>query len=114
MKKQLIRQRLMRRRADLLTRYRDELARADEEVETVEPELIDHANEQWHARVLSLLGETDARALATVVAALRRLDDGTYGKCVECGGPIGAPRLDAIPEAATCIDCATGAERVSA
>lgn len=39
-------------------------------------------------------------------AALRRLDDGTYGLCATCGSPIGAPRLDARPFATTCIRCA--------
>lgn len=114
MKKQLIRQRLMQRRSALLARYRDELSRADEEAAMVEPEPIDHATEQWHARVLTLLGETDARALTSVVGALRRLDDGSYGTCITCGEPIGGARLEAMPEAATCIGCASTAERVSA
>lgn len=39
-------------------------------------------------------------------AALRRLDEGTYGICATCGSPIGAARLDARPFATTCIRCA--------
>lgn len=39
--------------------------------------------------------------------ALQRLDDGTYGVCVRCGGAIGPERLEARPSAATCIACAT-------
>lgn len=38
-------------------------------------------------------------------AALGRVQDGSYGICVECGEPIGAARLRAIPEVATCITC---------
>ena len=38
-------------------------------------------------------------------AALQRLDDGTYGKCVRCGNPIGAERLEALPYAAYCVSC---------
>ena len=49
--------------------------------------------------------------LARVDAALRRLDDGTYGTCTTCGNPIGAERLEAIPWAPTCIDCARKASR---
>jgi len=44
--------------------------------------------------------------LGRVDAALRRLDDGTYGTCASCGNPIGAERLEAIPWAPNCIDCA--------
>jgi RNA polymerase-binding protein DksA len=45
--------------------------------------------------------------LAEIEAALRRLDDGSYGSCSRCGRPIGAPRLEARPSAATCIGCAS-------
>ncbi|MFD0852412.1 TraR/DksA family transcriptional regulator [Actinomadura adrarensis] len=38
--------------------------------------------------------------------ALERLDAGTYGTCENCGGLIGAERLDARPDASLCIECA--------
>jgi DnaK suppressor protein len=40
-----------------------------------------------------------------VLAALARLDAGTYGVCVECGQPLPEERLDARPEAARCVNC---------
>jgi DnaK suppressor protein len=49
--------------------------------------------------------------LGRVEAALRALDDGTYGTCISCGKPIGRERLEAIPWAPTCIDCARKAGR---
>ena len=49
--------------------------------------------------------------LSRVEAALRSIDDGTYGICTNCGNPIGAERLEAIPWAPTCIDCARNLER---
>jgi RNA polymerase-binding transcription factor DksA len=39
-------------------------------------------------------------------AALRRLDEGTYGQCEACGGPIAKARLEAIPFARFCVKCA--------
>lgn len=45
------------------------------------------------------------RDLAMVDGALARLDRGTYGRCVECGGPVDADRLAALPWAERCIDC---------
>lgn len=56
----------------------------------------------------------DAAARAEVVdvrAALRRLDDGTYGLCADCGDAIEAGRLASLPQARMCTDCAYGAER---
>lgn len=38
--------------------------------------------------------------------ALTRLDDGTYGTCERCGEPIATQRLEARPNARTCIACA--------
>src|ERR1700744_2372890 len=32
---------------------------------------------------------------AEVIAALARIDDGSYGRCVDCAGPVAAPRLEA-------------------
>ncbi len=40
-----------------------------------------------------------------VRAALARLDEGTYGRCVDCGGQLSDERLEARPEAARCVDC---------
>jgi DnaK suppressor protein len=44
-------------------------------------------------------------------AALKRVDDGTYGTCTECTKPIGQARLKAIPEAITCVSCQEKIER---
>jgi len=49
--------------------------------------------------------------LEKVEAALRKIEDGTYGACASCGKPIGAERLEAIPWAPLCIDCARKAAR---
>jgi DnaK suppressor protein len=40
--------------------------------------------------------------------ALEKLDDGSYGRCDSCGGPIAPGRLKVAPESALCIDCARG------
>ena len=42
---------------------------------------------------------------AEVLAAIARLDDGTYGQCVVCGNTLPDERLDARPEAARCLTC---------
>lgn len=40
-----------------------------------------------------------------VLAALERLDAGTYGRCVNCGTELPQERLDVRPEAARCVNC---------
>jgi DnaK suppressor protein len=46
-----------------------------------------------------------AETLNRIDAALRRLEDRTYGDCFECGEEIAEPRLWALPFAARCKDC---------
>jgi DnaK suppressor protein len=46
-----------------------------------------------------------AETLNRIAAALRGLDEGTYGRCVECGDEIGAARLRALPFAVRCKEC---------
>jgi DnaK suppressor protein len=40
-----------------------------------------------------------------VLAALSRLDEHSYGRCVDCGHEIPEGRLDARPDAARCVGC---------
>jgi len=43
--------------------------------------------------------------LREIDAAVGRIDDGTYGVCARCGGPIPAERLEVRPTATTCVAC---------
>ena len=43
---------------------------------------------------------------ADLVAALKRIDEGTYGKCENCGNAIPFERLEARPTARLCVTCA--------
>ena len=110
MKTELIKQRLLRHRRQLVARYEDELVRAEEVAATGDPEYVERSTEDWDARVLTLLGDTDLRALEDVTRALRRLDVGEYGVCAECDDPISGARLAALPVASTCFACASERE----
>jgi RNA polymerase-binding protein DksA len=52
------------------------------------------------AHLRGLLGQVDA--------ALERLKNGTYGICENCGKEIAPERLEALPYATLCLDCASG------
>ena len=47
-----------------------------------------------------------AHSIEDIDRALAKLDVGTYGICDECGAAIGADRLDALPAASRCVECA--------
>lgn len=51
--------------------------------------------------------QRDRNELADVHAALARLDDGSYGNCIDCTQLIAPSRLAAIPAAARCMECQT-------
>ena len=57
------------------------------------------------------LAEVESRELAKINEALERIRSGRYGKCDSCGGSIKAARLQAVPHATECIDCARAGER---
>ncbi len=48
-----------------------------------------------------------AREIASTKRALDRIEAGEYGQCVQCGEKISDGRLEARPEAALCINCAS-------
>jgi len=56
------------------------------------------------------LGENADQVLREIDAALKRIDDGSYGTCTECGRQIDEERLEARPWAKLCIDDARKAE----
>jgi RNA polymerase-binding protein DksA len=51
------------------------------------------------------LQENAAFVLTEITAALKRIDDGTYGTCRTCSRPIGEERLEAMPYTTKCIEC---------
>lgn len=59
---------------------------------------------------LSLM-ESDAGTLDKIETALERIEDGTYGSCEECGARIPKTRLNAIPYATMCVQCASEFEQ---
>lgn len=86
---QQARQRLQHERAARL----DLLAALDR---TAHHEVDELVIGQWHAA---------RRALEEIDMALRRLDDGTYWICADCGEPIPIMRLEIVPYVRFCVSC---------
>jgi RNA polymerase-binding protein DksA len=55
--------------------------------------------------------EKEGPRLGEINAALERIDKGTFGRCEECGREISRKRLQAIPFARRCIECARKAQQ---
>lgn len=86
----------------------------DEEVEEIAATSDNHLAETATAtlgrEIDYTLGENSGQVLAAIDAALKRIEEGTYGTCVSCGERIRHERLEATPWAALCIDCKRKAE----
>jgi RNA polymerase-binding protein DksA len=57
------------------------------------------------------LEDNSEHVLGEIDAALKRIDDGTFGRCGRCGEPIDEARLEALPWATMCIECRRREER---
>jgi RNA polymerase-binding protein DksA len=83
-------------------------------VEEIEDDLRTPRSASWEDRateiegdeVLGALEESAVAEINEIRAALKRIDDGTYGICARCGEKINEKRLDALPYATECIQCA--------
>ena len=62
-----------------------------------------HLAVEWDFAVRSL--ELENRWLRQIDAALKRIDDGEFGTCLECEEPISPKRLTAVPWATYCLRC---------
>ena len=104
--------RLQDRRRVLIAEIREQMAGSDDEhsvslgaqFDDLDPH-DDRAVGDWVRDVGISQTARDTRELEDIGFALKRIDDGTYGECVDCGDDIPRPRLEATPSAARCIPC---------
>ena len=73
--------------------------------------LADTATETYDRELDYTLEENSEQILAEIDGALKRIEDGTYGICTNRGEQISVERLEALPWATLCIDCARDRER---
>jgi len=107
---QAIRQRLEERLLYLQQRL-DRVERARRrETNPLDQDWQEQAITRQNDEVLDSLDSEGQREVAALRAALKRLEDGTYGDCQTCGKPIAPARLEALPYAVHCIACASRGE----
>ena len=76
----------------------------DQEDDSIK-DLGDQANTAYTREFFFELGNGDRRLLRDVVAALQKIDNGSFGDCERCGEVIANKRLEALPFARYCIGC---------
>lgn len=77
-----------------------------------EPDMADRASLETEAGVELRTRNRYLKLIAKIDAALKRIEDGSYGYCEETGEPIGLKRLEARPIATLCIEAQERHERM--
>lgn len=92
----------------------DRLAELEGRLTGIEAELDEPVNDDFEERateregdeVLESLGNAGLVEIRAIQAALARIEDGTFGKCVVCGNDILDARLELLPHSPNCRHCA--------
>ncbi len=72
--------------------------------------MADQGTDAMERELAFMFASKSGRLVYHIEEALRRVKDGTYGKCLSCGKQINKARLDAVPHARLCIDCKSSEE----
>ncbi len=102
------RQQLEAERDDLM--HHQSVSDADRAPVTLDQQSVGRLSRMDAMQVQAMAKAVDDRrklALVQIEAALKRLDAGDFGYCVNCDEPIARKRLELDPKAASCIKCAT-------
>jgi DnaK suppressor protein len=101
-----IRERLQRRRRELVGRIEHIGSDLRHETVPMEGSFADQATERTNDAVLDAIGLSADMELLQIDTALKRIAQGRYGHCASCGSLIATARLEAVPYAANCPECA--------
>ncbi|MDD4658438.1 MAG: TraR/DksA C4-type zinc finger protein [Eubacteriales bacterium] len=86
--------------------YRENLRDYHHELSVTDNHPADVASEDYLRNLDASFQENDQLLLEKIQKALVRIDHGEYEDCTECGAKIDPKRLEALPYAATCAECA--------
>ena len=104
-----IRRALLDKKQELLARAAEVHADITRSSGPLEKDFAEQVVQMENDAVLAGVGEATAAELAQINRALTQLDQGTYGVCSQCGQPIAARRLQALPYSDRCFSCADSA-----
>ena len=108
--REYFRRKLIAWRELILAESRDTLAALQQESEN-HPDFADRASSETDRAIELRARDRQRKLIAKIEAALARIDDGSYGYCVETGDPISLRRLDARPIATLSVEAQERHER---
>lgn len=109
-----IRQRLLDKREELLSRVEGFEKDRRHGNEPVSPDFAEQATEREGDDVLDALSDAARRELRLIQRAVERIDNGSYTECAVCGSEIPLKRLEALPYSDRCVQCAEKQESTGA
>lgn len=74
-------------------------------------DLADQASDAYEKEFLFGLSDSERKLLSEVEAALYKIEEGTFGRCEECGEMINSERLEALSYAHLCLSCQSAKEK---
>jgi DnaK suppressor protein len=108
---QALRERLESQRNEILNMYKQDLRAGQESADDGTEDIVDRANNAYNRELMFSLSDVERNTLLQIENALRRMDEGGYGRCANCGQSIAILRLEALPWARFCVDCQELAEK---
>jgi RNA polymerase-binding protein DksA len=112
---QELRQRLDAREVELQNEVREADAESRETPEAPGPhepgDAADAGDQRFRTGMAHVDKQRDQEELIAIDAARARMEAGTYGVCIECGGEIPFERLQAQPTALRCVACQSQYEK---
>ncbi len=103
---------LMEQKKTLLDSLADQSEDMKNLVKTVDSgDEADVAADVIDRQLLTSIGTQDAIRLQQIENALDRINQDKYGRCIKCGKEIPEERLEVLPYALMCIQCASAEER---
>jgi DnaK suppressor protein len=106
-----LRARLQTQRDEIVSMYKQDLRAGQESADDGTEDIVDRANNAYNRELMFSLSDAERNTLLQIENALRRMDEGSYGRCANCGQNIAVPRLEALPWARFCVDCQELAEK---
>ena len=104
------RNKLVQWKQDILAEARDTLATMQDDTVN-HPDLTDRASSETDRSIELRARDRQRKLISKIDAALRRIEEGTYGYCEETGDPISLKRLDARPIATLSLEAQERHER---
>lgn len=106
-----LKEQLLHKRQRIVDLYAADVRAGQEATQEGTDDIVDRANNSYSRELMFSLSSAEREQMLEVDAALRRIDDGTYGFCQHSGKPIALARLEAVPWARYSIEYQELAEK---